>query len=54
MKCAICKKETNWDESFGLNEFIICPKCVERLDTHKTALGFVFEAGKIRRETKEK
>ena len=53
MKCAICKSKTTWGESHGYNEFIVCPKCLDRLEPHKTALGFVFEAGKIRREKKE-
>lgn len=54
MKCAICKNKTNWDESFGYSEFIVCPKCFERLETHETALGFVLEVGKIKKEGKEK
>ena len=32
MKCAICKKNTTWDESFGGERFIICPRCYERLN----------------------
>ena len=27
MKCAICGKKTNWDESYGYIDFIICPHC---------------------------
>lgn len=27
MKCAICGKKTNWDESYGYDEFIVCPRC---------------------------
>lgn len=54
MKCAICKNKTNWDESFGYNEFIVCPKCFERLDIHTTAWGFVLEVGKLIKEEKEK
>ena len=40
MKCAICKSKTTWGESHGYNEFIVCPKCLDRLEPHKTALGF--------------
>ena len=54
MKCAICKNKTNWGESCGYNEFIVCPKCFEKLDSHKTALSFIFAAGRIRKEEKEK
>ena len=50
MKCAICKNETNWDESFGHSEFIVCPKCFERLERHRTALGFILTVGKIIKE----
>ena len=31
MKCAICGKETNWDESYGYNEFIVCPRCFSNI-----------------------
>ena len=54
MKCAICKNKTHWGESYGYNEFIVCPKCFERLNSHKTALGFILTAGRIRKEEKEK
>lgn len=27
MKCAICKKDTTWDESYGYEQFIVCPIC---------------------------
>ena len=54
MKCAICRNKTTWGESHGYDEFIVCPKCLERLSSHKTALGFIFEAGKIRKEEERK
>lgn len=31
MKCQICKRRTNWNESFGHESFIVCPKCEYRL-----------------------
>ena len=31
MKCQICGKETTWDESFGKEEFIVCPHCFKEL-----------------------
>ena len=27
MKCIICNKKTNWDESFGAKDYIVCPTC---------------------------
>lgn len=27
MKCKICKSKTNWDVSYGLAEYIVCPAC---------------------------
>lgn len=27
MKCIICNNITTWDESFGPENFIVCPKC---------------------------
>lgn len=27
MKCAICKKKTTWDKSFGLRSYLVCEKC---------------------------
>lgn len=31
MKCKICKQKTNWDESYGMAEFIVCPRCFEEM-----------------------
>lgn len=31
MKCQICGRRTTWDESFGHENFIVCPKCEYRL-----------------------
>lgn len=31
MKCAECGKKTTWDESFGMENYIICPKCFQRI-----------------------
>lgn len=30
MKCKFCGKKTNWDESFGTENLIMCPSCMER------------------------
>ena len=56
MKCKICGNYTHWDESFGYKEFIVCPKCFEKIhqsrDVVKT-MDLIFELGKIARENKE-
>ncbi len=31
MKCAECGKRTTWDESFGKENYIVCPKCFQRI-----------------------
>lgn len=52
MRCAICKERTNWDISYGFEEFIVCPVC-ERLirkeykgDITKT-METIFLMGKV-------
>lgn len=34
MKCKICKKETDWDDSVGRPIFIVCNHCVNNLSKH--------------------
>ena len=58
MKCQICGKKTTWDESFGKEEFIICPYCFEELHrmTHSRTdkvLDFVLAIGWIKKRTKK-
>ena len=31
MKCAECGKKTTWDESYGRENYIVCPKCHEKI-----------------------
>lgn len=31
MKCAECGNKTTWDESYGEKNYIICPKCYEKI-----------------------
>ena len=31
MKCNICGKKTTWDESYGRESFIVCPRCHDKL-----------------------
>ena len=39
MKCKICKNKTTWDESFGGENFIICPTCYNKLNpNHKSEI----------------
>ena len=58
MKCAICNKKTTWDESYGLEEFIVCSLCHNRLGKYNIknyaqVLNFFFECVYIRREKQE-
>lgn len=55
MKCAICGGKTNWDSSFGYNEFIVCWPCYNRLapGDDEDALNFIFTCGQIRRDKKK-
>ena len=58
MKCQICGKKTDWDSSVGVEEFIVCNSCFEKVKSHLrtdacTTLDFIFVCGYIRRE-KEK
>ncbi len=58
MKCVICKNKTTWDESYGYSEFIVCPRCHNRLgkyniENYPQVLDFIFECGKIRQENQK-
>lgn len=58
MKCQICGRKTDWDSSVGVEEFIVCNACFEKVKNHlrtdaATTLDFIFACGYIRRE-KEK
>ena len=67
MKCKVCKKRTNWDESYGYDDFIVCCNCFDRLynkvdynkKVHKSCstveivLGIILEMGEIRKENKK-
>ena len=55
MKCQICGKKTSWDTSVGVEEFIVCNPCVEKVKSRLrtdayTTLQFIFSCGYIRRE----
>ena len=41
MTCKICGNKTTWDESFGGENFIICPRCYKKLNPdHKSEIHF--------------
>ena len=56
MKCATCKRKTNWDESFGYADFIVCPKCFAEIhnnyDIVKT-MDIIFMLGDIAKKHKK-
>lgn len=64
MKCKICKNKTTWDESFGRENYIVCPNCLIRLansvdrcdseDGRDIALNMIFEISKIKKEAEGK
>lgn len=64
MKCKICKNKTTWDESFGRENYIVCPNCLIRLANsvdrcddkigQNVALNIIFEISKIKKEAEGK
>lgn len=55
MKCAICKNHTTWDESFGGEKFIICPRCYKKLNpNHNMDIHFALcQISVVKEETKK-
>lgn len=55
MKCKLCKGETTWDTSIGLENFIVCNDCWQELadladiSLYKM-LSVVLEMGRIRKK----
>lgn len=47
MKCKLCKQKTNWDESYGYEEFIVCPKCFEEMAKLSKASGFYEQRAQV-------
>ena len=31
MKCSVCENKTTWNESYGNEKFLVCPKCFEKM-----------------------
>lgn len=55
MKCNICHRKTNWDESYGHEEFIVCPCCFISLrklfnDDLSATMKLIFTLGEIAKE----
>ena len=55
MVCEICRKTTNWDESVGKENYIICNECFHRIlskykDTniHPKILDIIFKLSDVR------
>ena len=56
MKCAICRRKTNWDESYGYADFIVCPKCFEEIHKHyeiDKTMDIIFLLGRIAEKHKK-
>ena len=55
MKCAICKRKTDWDESYGRPTFIVCPYCYNILrKDNNNALDTILKIGIIKKDLEEK
>lgn len=55
MKCAICKRKTDWNESYGRPTFIVCPYCFNILrKDNKNALDTIIKIGIIKEDLEEK
>lgn len=55
MKCAICKRKTDWDESYGRPTFIVCPYCYNILrKDNRNALDTIIKIGIIKEELQER
>ena len=52
MKCAECGNKTTWDESYGRENYIVCPKCHEKIKRENNGnvvatMKIIFEKSKI-------
>lgn len=52
MRCAICKNKTNWNSSYGYENFIVCPKCHDAITKEYThnryeTMNIIFMLGRI-------
>lgn len=66
MKCKLCKRKTDWDESYGRPCFIVCPSCHRKITKmigkfqnenclpETIATMLILEMGYIKEEREEK
>jgi len=59
MKCHICRNKTTWDESYGYEYFIVCPKCHEAIknklsEDELETMDLIFALGMIARKNNKK
>lgn len=38
IKCVKCGKETNWDTSYGLENYLVCSECFDKICENKDSL----------------
>lgn len=54
MKCEVCKRKINWDNSVGYEEFIVCNRCVNEMVKNpkdlKWIMKTIFRMAIVRRE----
>ena len=55
MKCQICGRRTNWNESFGRESFIVCPKCERAIrhcfdNNYLQSFNLIMVLGELREE----
>ena len=54
MKCEVCKRITDWDNSVGYEEFIVCNHCVNEMTKNpkdlKWIMQTIFYMAVVRRE----
>lgn len=57
-KCAICGKKTDWDSSYGKEEFLVCGDCMNKIGNAigMSKFGYAFQTiikiGEIKKEAK--
>lgn len=57
--CQICGKYTDWDSSYGNEQFVICPRCMEKAKNQLNfsrgdIIGIICAFARIRKEVMKK
>lgn len=56
-KCSICGDKTTWSGSYGYEEFLVCPLCMNKMilkfDGLTNALNLTFKLGEIKKDRLE-